>query len=174
MSDFMDAAVDDVTSTLLLMMGFGPTAGGGTVLVDGVAVNPPVGGVGVAQSNTRVRNGQTFYLVSDVTSQLSREQGRHYMAYLDHGVDLLFINPAIALSTPEATAAFRAGQDIWSVSQHDARMVAGGALAIGPENHYRTGNPDGLYFWHFHSGDPVHIRAHSFYSFGIPGEGVFP
>lgn len=57
MSDFMDAAIDDVTSTFLLMMGLGPKEGGGTVLVGGVpvtsgtAANPPVGGSGTGNKD---------------------------------------------------------------------------------------------------------------------------
>ena len=152
---------------------------GGTVLVGGVepgaAAVPTADSVGVsgsvfgARSNTIELDGVTFTLASDVTSKLAQGTGRHFMAVIfDYK---LYINPAFALSTPDARIAFQGGQDIWSVSQHDARMVAGGVHAVGPENSFRGGRETGLYFWHYHSGAPTYRRVHSFYAFGVPGLG---
>lgn len=119
----------------------------------------------IATTITVVIAGVTYILHSAVVNDLNRQrQFRHFRAMIIVG------NLGIGNGLTPAQAGTRTsqGHDVWSVSRADARLVAGGASAIGPENGVRNGWWFNTYFSHFHRFN--RNGSHSFFGNGTQGQ----
>ena len=167
-SDFMDAAIDDVTSTLLLMIGIGPTAGGGTVLVDGVpvtsgtAANPPIGGAGTGNKDLPAEITiwpSTIYMTSQIN--LSEDQKYFPAQRMDNTVVPLSPIPmTLQQATTYVLLLDRSSRidGIMTFIEADALNLTnmlGGPTEQGAKLH---GGGDIGYFWHYHPQNNPHAH----------------
>lgn len=118
----------------------------------------------IAASLTIVIAGVTYVVLSTVSNELhNNKQRNHFMAAIRNGK--LYV--ADGLTHSQAVARLKGKQDVWSVSSAHARGIANPG-AIGPENHYKNGSSNDLFYWHYHLAG--RIGGHSFYGFGLSGE----
>lgn len=103
------------------------------------------------------------YAVTEIKSQVKKEKGYYYKAYLLDGI--LYINPK-GIDVNAAAVVIKSRDDIYTYDGNLAYKAIRAASigAVGPENHYEYSKYNEQFFDHYHTAD--RNGAHAF--FGLP------